>query len=42
MISLAAYGYEEYFDISYDSWGTGRPDNIPETEVIIMGNCQCP
>jgi hypothetical protein len=37
------YGEDET-EINYsDSWNLGTPDNIPKTEVIIMGNdCGCP
>lgn len=50
LISLTVYAYDPDYDepdseIAYnDSWKLGTPDNIPETEVIIMDDsgCGCP
>lgn len=49
LISLTVYAYDPDYDdsdseISYsDSWHLGTPDNLPKTEVIIMGeDCGCP
>ncbi len=34
---------EDETEISYsDSWKLGTPDNIPQTEVIIPNECECP
>jgi hypothetical protein len=43
-IALTANAYEDYDPRGNDDdhWELGTPDNIPETEVIIMGDCGCP
>jgi len=49
LISLTVYAYdpdfedEEETEVARDnSWVLGRPDNIPETEVIILKDkCEC-
>lgn len=45
LISLTVYAYDpDYESDNVYSWNLGTPDNIPKTEVIILGeeNCGCP